>query len=196
MSLIYTIGYANKSTDLFISQLEKFKINYVVDIRSVPYSNYHFDFNQDRLSGMLKKTSLNYVYMGNELGPRSKSESHYDSSGQVQFDRLMQSESFLSGIERLENGVKQKLTLALMCAEKDPATCHRSLLVGYFLKRNSSMDIMHIDHDGNAENQSELEKRLADINKVETDMFMTEQQQIEISYQMQIKRYAYKKPDV
>ena len=58
------------------------------------------------------------------------------------------------------------------------------------------MDIIHIDHDGNAENQSELEKRLADINKVETDMFMTEQQQIEISYQMQIKRYAYKKPDV
>ncbi|MCW9000781.1 MAG: DUF488 domain-containing protein, partial [Kangiellaceae bacterium] len=85
---IFTIGYATKPIDVFIKQLKKYEINVVADVRSVPYSKVFFDYHQENITAHLKKSGIRYVYLGEELGPRSKDDDHYDDSGQVQFDRL------------------------------------------------------------------------------------------------------------
>lgn len=196
---LYTIGYATKPIEVFVQQLKQYQIDVVADIRSVPYSKVFYDYHQEAIRDYLKQHAIQYVFLGEELGPRSKDDSHYDANGQVQFDRLMQSALFQQGINRLRVGVEKGLNIAMMCAEKDAATCHRSLLVGYFLARNGfnqdqqTMDIVHIAHNGNTENQQQLEQRLTQQHSVEGDLFLSPQQRQQQAYQLQLKQTSYKK---
>lgn len=193
MKTIYTIGYATKDISELIAQLQQYEVGVVADIRSVPYSAAFKDYHQKALQAHLKKAGIRYVYLGKELGPRSKEDSHYDESNQVQFDRLMQSDLFLSGIERLKNGLEGDHRIALLCAEKDPAICHRSLLVSHYLVRHLDTEVQHISHSGELESQKELEIRLIDLQELQADMLTGTDDLLELAYQQQLKDYAYKR---
>lgn len=193
---IYTIGYATKPVEVFVEQLKKYKISVVADIRSVPYSKVFHDYHQESIQQYLKQNDIKYVYLGEELGPRSKDDSHYNDKGQVQFDRLMTSPLFLKGVERLQQGIDKGFNIAMMCAEKDAATCHRSLLVGYFLARNWSQDmnILHIDHNGEIESQQQLEQRVTDLHSAEADLFMSDEDRQYFAYTLQLENTSYRRP--
>lgn len=191
---LYSIGYATKPIDTFIAQLEKYGINAVADVRSVPFSKAFHDYHQDALASTLKQHGIHYVYLGQELGPRSKEDQHYDASGQVQFDRLAESSLYQQGVERLLHGIEKGLCIALMCAEKDPADCHRSLLVGFDLKRRLGLDVAHITHDGELEWQPQMEQRMADVHGLAGDLFATPEQQAELGCRAQSKQKAYRRP--
>ena len=199
---LYTIGYATKPLATFIQQLKDHNIEVIADVRSVPYSKVFHDYHRESITQHLRKNNIQYVYLGEELGPRSKDDSHYDSCGQVQFDRLMQSTIFHQGIQRLENGLEKSLSIALMCAEKDPATCHRSLLLGYFLERNNLSEnngkrihIFLIGHDSQLEKQIDLEERLAKIHNIDTDLFMSAEEKLQQAYALQLKHTSYRKSE-
>jgi uncharacterized protein (DUF488 family) len=59
------------------------------------------------------------------------------------------------GIERLL-GLAARSTAAIMCAEEDPARCHRTLLIGPALERHG-VALGHIHGDGSAEGSGGLE---------------------------------------
>ncbi|WP_020407440.1 DUF488 domain-containing protein [Hahella ganghwensis] len=139
--------------------------------------------------------SIGYVYLGPELGPRSKDPAHYDERKQVQFDRLMQADLFKSGISRLNDGMSKGYTIALSCAEKDPAICHRSLLVGWSLKHQYGIELQHILHDGQVETQTCLEHRLMETTETYPDMLMDESEAIRAAYTKQCLACAYRIPD-
>ncbi len=191
---LYSIGYATKPISTFIEQLKRYKISAVADVRSVPYSATFYDYHQEKLEGHLTRAGIRYVYLGNELGPRSKDPAHYDSVGQVQFDRLMKSDLFRQGSDRLQQGANKGFSIALMCAEKDPTCCHRSLLIAYALERESAFTVMHITHDGGLEAQTELELRLTRLQGVEEDLFMSAEDKLSEAYRRHCKLKAYKKP--
>ena len=200
MSTLYTIGYATKPIEVFIAQLQQYGVDVVADIRSVPYSKVFHDYHQENIQRHLAAHKIRYVYLGNELGPRSKNDAHYDQSGQVQFDRLMQSELFYDGINRLNKGLQKNYTIVLMCAEKDPATCHRSLLVSHYLTHHapentpiSEITINHIKHDGQLETQQSLEQRLATMHKLDSDLFMSQREREQQAYEIQLKNTSYRK---
>ncbi len=190
---LYTIGYATKPIETFISHLQQYKIDVVADIRSVPYSKVFHEYHKESITAHLQQSGIRYVYLGEELGPRSKEATHYDETGQVQFDRLMQSPLFEQGMVRLSQGIEKGFTVALMCAEKDPATCHRSLLVGYFLTRHNNSEILHIDYNGNIENQQALEQRICQIHGADADLFMSPEEREQHAYKTQLKNTAYRK---
>lgn len=191
--MLYTIGYATKPFDVFISQLKNHQINAIADVRSTPFSKVFFDYHQTALEKTLPANGIDYVFLGKELGPRSKDPEHYNSSGQVQFDRLKKSPLFEAGIKRLQSGLDKGLKIALMCAEKDPATCHRSLLVSHYLCKNFKTDIRHIDHDGGLESQSQLEQRLIEIQDVKADLLTSTEELSAIAYERQLKQTSYRK---
>ncbi len=193
--IIYSIGYATKPIADFIRQLKRYHINAVADVRSVPYSKAFHDYHREPLSATLKQNAIHYVYLGDELGPRSKDDNHYDECGQVQFDRLMTSMLYQQGVQRLKVGRDKGLTIALMCAEKDPADCHRSLLVGYDFLRKQSINIQHINHDGNLEPQNKLEHRLMTTHKLSDDLFTTQNERLALAYATQVRDKAYRRPD-
>jgi hypothetical protein len=157
---MFTIGYATKPIDIYVGQLRENGVNVVVDVRSVPYSRAFFDYLREALRDHLQGAGLRYVYPGTELGPRSPDSDHYGIDGQVRFDRLMQSDRFRSGIERLFDGVEKGFTIAISCACKDPAICHRSLLFGRALRHQHGLELHHILHDSGVERRGAAVPRL------------------------------------
>ncbi|MBB3048137.1 uncharacterized protein (DUF488 family) [Litorivivens lipolytica] len=194
MAALFSIGYATKPIETFIKQLQAHRIDVVADVRSVPYSKAFHDYHRERLIEHLRQAKIRYVYLGEELGPRSPCDEHYDY-GQVQFERLQRSEPFQRGIKRLLDGLDKGFRIALTCAEKDPAVCHRSLLIAQFLKREHNLDIAHIDHEGALESESELARRLLDETGIVPDMLTGEEECLINAWREQSRRFAYRRPD-
>lgn len=192
--MLFTIGYATKPISEFIAQLQAHHITAVADVRSVPYSKAFHDYHQQRICGHLARAGIRYVYLGEELGPRSPDDEHYDHQGQIQFDRLMQSPRFLKGVKRLQAGIKRGYKIALMCAEKDPANCHRSTLIGHAVTLNQGMTVCHITHDGGIESQDELSLRLVEQQGVSDDLFVPAEERTSEARSRHLKLTAYRRP--
>ncbi len=191
---LFSIGYATKSIGTLFKQLQEQEVSAVADIRSVPYSRAFPDYHREALQTALLDEGIQYVYLGEELGPRSKEDAHYDDTGQVQFDRLMQSRLFQQGIARLKAGMEKGLNIALLCAEKDPAICHRSLLVAHYLLVEEDIDVQHITHEGTLESQADLEQRLIQLQGLQADLLTPAEDLASLAYQGQVQDRAYRKP--
>ena len=77
MSVIYTIGHSNHTSEAFTKLLTDNKIEAVVDVRSSPYSRIHHQFNRESLKLELAESDIQYVYLGDELGARPKDQACY-----------------------------------------------------------------------------------------------------------------------
>lgn len=194
MQTLYSIGYATKDVGVFLTQLRTQGINAIADVRSVPYSKMFHDYHRETLARNLKAHGIHYVYLGEELGPRSKNDDHYDDNGQVQFERLQNTAIFRQGIERIFSGLNKGLSIAMLCAEKDPAICHRSLLVGDYFLDQHRIDIQHICHEGEIETQSTLRERLMIENEIYPDMLTPECECLKLAWRAQSQRFAYRRP--
>ena len=111
--------------------------------------------------------------------------------GKVRYQRLAQTGLFKSGIERVQAGAG-KYRLALMCAEKDPVDCHRTLLVSRALER-LGIPVRHILADGKLESQAEAMQRLLSlVGLPESDLFRSQEELIAAACALQEGRIAYK----
>ncbi len=195
MSELFSIGYATKELDSFLAQLQNRGITAIADVRSVPYSKVFHNYHREALAATLRERGVHYVYLGEELGPRSKDPTHYDEQRQIQFERLQAAPLFQQGIERVFTGLDKGLNIALLCAEKDPAVCHRSLLIGQYLLDRHQLDVQHLDHEGEIELESALQDRLVEENGVVADMFSPPCECVRLAWVAQCRRYAYRKPE-
>lgn len=138
---IYTIGHSNLSYMRFLSLIQANKITHIIDIRSIPYSRHAPWSSKSRLSELLKPFKIRYTYLGHKLG--GKKQPIDDVSKQQGITpQAIYHEAIESLIELSE---RQKV--ALMCAEADPALCHRQKIVAQNLL-NLSVNVQHILKDG------------------------------------------------
>ncbi len=191
INTLFTIGYANRAIDDFIVLIKQHKITALCDVRSMPYSSRHPDFNREPLKKALKSHNIEYVFLGDELGARPKDPSCY-INGKAIYQRIAATTSFKNGLERIRFGMQKGFVLALMCAEKDPMTCHRSILICRNL-RGQGIDIRHIIDHETTETQADLEKRLITQLKLHPDMFKDADSNalIERAYDVQGDRIAF-----
>ena len=159
MKEIYTIGHSSHTSDYFLHLLRKFNINSVVDIRSVPFSKYVPHFNKDEIKNFLNLNHIYYIYMAREFGIVQEDPKLFHPDGYLDFNRIRKAEFFIKGIERLEAGMDKGYKIAIMCAEKDPIDCHRSILISPVLAREG-YSVVHILPDGKRETHDEFENRL------------------------------------
>lgn len=185
---LFTIGHSTHTVDHFIDLLKEHSITAVCDVRSQPYSQYNPQFNRENLKKDLKMNNIEYVFLGKELGARSENPGCY-IDGKVQYNYLVDEPLFKHGISRLSQGMKQ-YSIALMCAEKDPITCHRMILVCREM-RSIADQINHILADGKIETNSEAEDRLMNVLRIVPDMFKNKSECIEEAYDKQGLRIAY-----
>ncbi len=160
---LFTIGHSNLDIKDFISLLTKHNVTALADVRSSPYSRYVSQFNKENLKNSLLNSGIKYVFLGQELGARPKDRSCY-VEGKAVYQNIAKTTLFSQGIERLSKGSKT-YNIALMCAEKDPITCHRAVLICQHLKV-LSLDINHILQDGSLESHQNLENRLLEIHNL------------------------------
>ena len=188
---IFTIGHSNHSPKNFLSLLESHCIAAVVDVRSAPYSGYAPHFNHDALKDLLESRQIDYIFLGGELGGRPRDRSCYDDTGRVQYDRVSETDSFEDGIRlvihRADDG-----PIVLMCTEKEPLECHRTLLVARCLAE-IDFDVQHILVDGRLENHDASMNRLLDIFKLPPngDLFRSRAEVIAEALTRQAQKVAY-----
>jgi len=183
--VIYTIGHSNHSIDAFIALLRGAEIDAIADVRSVPYSKRHPQFQKGPLADRLKGAGIAYVFLGKELGARPENPDCYEA-GRVSYDRIAATPAFSEGLSRLEDGA-QRHRIALMCAEREPLHCHRTLLVSRHLIRRGN-PIVHLLADGGRESGTDAEMRMAsEIGLAEGDMFLSGEGRIEEAYRLMTK---------
>jgi len=152
--MIHTIGHSNHSLERFIALVKQFEIVKVIDVRSAPVSTYAPHFNKIVLQNELPKLALSYVFMGEELGGRPEGLEFYDVKGHVLYGKLSRSFGFQQGIDRLI-AESERMSVAIMCGEENPSTCHRHLLISRVLT-GQQVKVVHIRGDGSSVTYEDL----------------------------------------
>ena len=186
---VYTIGHSTHSAEAFLALLRQHGVEALADVRSSPFSRFNPQFNREALEQFLKANGVRYVFLGKELGARSDDRSCYDH-GRVQYSRLAQTALFQSGIGRVLKGAA-KYRVTLMCAEKEPLECHRTLLVAKALAARGQR-VLHIHADGHLETHEAAIERLLKMTGVpDEDMFLSKDELLAKALARQEEQVAY-----
>lgn len=137
MLRLYSIGPGNESIDSFMKRLKRWNIDYLVDLRSQPCSQYVPQFNRERLADSIRKAGIDYLYFGDKLGGRPIEG----------FEKYRSSPRFKENIDLLLSKMEGK-TAALMCSEFDLTKCHRRFIVEEISRQGIGVSV--IDKEGNA----------------------------------------------
>ena len=145
---IYTVGHSNTRVELLIAKLTAHGIRILVDVRRYPSSKRHPQYNRPALALSLQMEAIAYVH---ELGLGGHREPAPDSKhGGLKNDGFrgyadhMATPEFRQAFARIQ-GAARKLPLAVMCAEADPAHCHRLYLSDALTAKG--FDVIHVLND-------------------------------------------------
>lgn len=186
---LYTIGHSTHPIERFVELLKRHEIKAIADVRSSPFSRFNPQFNRESLARYLKQNGLHYVFLGEELGAR-RGESECYVGNKVSYALVARLPLFRKGIERLKEGAK-KMRVAIMCAEKDPLVCHRTILVAKESKAEFRY-IFHILDSGLLETHEDAEERLLAAYRVqEADLFIPREKRLEDAYRLRADEIAF-----
>lgn len=139
---IFTIGYEGATQAQVIEALKAAGVELLVDARAVPLSR-RPGFSKNVLAAGLKEAGIRYLGMkalgtppeGREAarkGNRERLEAVYA-------EQLELPEAAVQGAQLIE-AARERPT-ALLCFERDPAACHRSLLVEAIMPEAERVDL-------------------------------------------------------
>ena len=170
--VLYTIGHSNHSAEQFVELLKMNGVDVVVDVRSVPFSQYTTQFNKNEIRKTLRDNNIIYIHMGEEFGARREDRSLYNADGKLSFEKTKKSELFRKGVRRIEDGLEKGYSIAFMCSEKHPQDCHRCILVGKAFY-DMGYKVQNILEDGSTISQE-------DVGKILVDMYFPDRNQVSI----------------
>ena len=143
--VIYTIGHSKRPLEDFIAMLKGFKIEKLIDVRSIPRSRFNPHFNKDTLEKSLKKHQIDYYHLTKLGGMRDTAKDSVNLGWKNLhfrgFADYMQTPDFQEVVEELE-ALGKEYRCAIMCAEAAPSSCHRSLISDALTVRK--WDVFHI----------------------------------------------------
>jgi uncharacterized protein (DUF488 family) len=145
--MIKTIGHSNHPIERFVDLLKGGGVELLVDVRSVPYSRRFPQFGRERLAKSLDAAGIAYAWEGEALGGKGGS-----------YTVAAARPAFTDTLDRLIARSKST-TLCLMCAEKEPLDCHRTVLVSRRLAERGA-GIVHLLADGQTRRHAEIEDAL------------------------------------
>ena len=160
MHTLYTIGHSQRPIEHFINLLKDHDIDYVIDVRSTPYSKFAADYNKENIQKILSTYNISYAHMGKCFGARQENLDLYTPEGYLDFEKVIASANFQMGLENVMKGMETH-KIALMCLEKKPCDCHRAIMVANgFYKAGCTVE--HILEDSSIQTHKELNKELMD----------------------------------
>ncbi|HEX9556610.1 MAG TPA: DUF488 domain-containing protein [Reyranella sp.] len=152
---IKTIGHSNHPIQRFVDLLTAGGVKLLVDVRSLPWSRRFPQFGKERLTQSLADAGIAYVH---ESALGGKPEGRGKPEGGASYDALAARPAFNAALARLIDRA-QDTTVCLMCAEKEPLDCHRTVLVSRRLAERG-VAIEHLLADGATRPHSDVEEAL------------------------------------
>ena len=190
---LFTIGHSDHDSRSFLALLTRHGVQAIADVRSHPYSRFHPQFNRETIAASLRTVGIQYVFLGRELGARRAERESYEGRT-ARYDRIVRLPAFQEGLQRIRRGATLH-RIAMLCAEKDPITCHRTVLVCRHL-RADALRIRHILEDGSLESPEQAEERMiAAVGLPDSHLFLDRAELVEQAYDLQGERIAYTEAD-
>lgn len=153
--LLWTIGHSNHDLDRFAELLLDNRIDFLVDVRSYPYSRFAPHFNREELHAAIGARGVGYLFLGETLGGRPSDDRHYDVEGHALYGPMASEPAFQSATARVLRGASEH-RLALMCSCGQPHDCHRRLLIGKVLC-DQGAELRHILPDGQLQSERRVD---------------------------------------
>lgn len=139
-------------------------IDEVVDVRSTPYSQWAPFANRENLEKLLSSFEIRYLYLGDSLGGHIPDLKGNKMSDKLQaYDEMKKNPAFQNGIDKLINEMDRR-RVCIMCAEEDPESCHRRLLVGTSIMEQG-ISLIHLRGNGTRQSEEEIWKKRHHIDK-------------------------------
>lgn len=136
--LLYTIGHSTRPIEEFVRLLRAHGVRQVADIRTIPRSRRHPQFERGALAEALARNGLDYRHFPNLGGlrrPRPDSpNTAWTHPGFRGYADYMQTEAFHRALDELLAYAAAAST-AVMCAEAVWWRCHRALLADALVAR-------------------------------------------------------------
>lgn len=129
MSLVYTIGYEGTDIERFVATLKAVGVGCVADVRAVALSRKK-GFSKKALAARLEAEGIDYVHFVDLGDPKPGREAaragHYQRFRAI-YESHLDSQDARSSLVNLMAAAGEKPT-CLLCFERDPVTCHRSII--------------------------------------------------------------------
>lgn len=149
---VYTVGHSTRPLGELIALLRAHGVARLVDVRTIPRSRRHPQFNREVLPEPLGAASIEYTHLAGLGGlrkPRADSiNTAWRNAGFRGYADYMQTAEFAASLDRLL-AVARGAPTTIMCAEAVPWRCHRSLIADALTVRG--VDVRHIMSVGLAE---------------------------------------------
>ena len=127
---IFTIGYEGATVAEFLAALQKAGVERVIDIRAVPNSR-RPGFSKTPLRNALAEAGIDYVHLralGTPADGRAAARAgRKDELRRIYAGQLELPEAIAETGKMLD--LSREKPSALLCYERDPAACHRTLLL-------------------------------------------------------------------
>jgi uncharacterized protein (DUF488 family) len=127
---VFTIGYESTTVGEFLSALQQAGVKRVIDVRAVPNSR-RPGFSKTPLSNALKEVGIDYVHLralGTPADGRAAARAgRHEELERIYAGQLELPEAIAQGAQMVD--LAQELPSAVLCYERDPAGCHRTLLL-------------------------------------------------------------------
>lgn len=139
---IFTIGYEAATVGEFVSALKAAGVERVIDVRAIPNSR-RPGFSRTPLRNALAEEGIDYVHLralGTPADGRAAARAgRHDDLERIYAGQLELPEAIVQGAQMLELAAEKPT--ALLCYERNPRGCHRSLLVKVFAPAAEVVDL-------------------------------------------------------
>jgi uncharacterized protein (DUF488 family) len=139
---IFTIGYEATTMADFLSALEKAGVERIIDVRAVPNSR-RPGFSKNPLKNALAEVGIEYVHL-KALGTPADGRAAARAGKQDDLERIyagqLELPEAMVQAEQMRELAEEKPS-ALLCYEREPAQCHRSLLLAAVARDASVTDL-------------------------------------------------------
>jgi len=127
---IFTIGYEGTTMPEFISALQQAGVQRVIDVRALPLSR-RPGFSKTPLRGALEEAGIEYVHL-KALGTPAEGRTAARAGRHADLERIYAGqlelpEAMAQSAQMLELAAEKPS--ALLCFEREPQQCHRTLLL-------------------------------------------------------------------
>lgn len=127
---IFTIGYESATVAEFIAALQSAGVKRIIDIRAVPNSR-RPGFSKTPLRNALAEEGIDYVHLralGTPADGRAAARAgRHEDLERIYAGQLELPEAIAQGAQMAE--LAKDEPSALLCYERDPSDCHRTLLL-------------------------------------------------------------------
>lgn len=127
---VFTIGYEKTTMAEFIAALRAAGVARVIDVRAVPLSR-RPGFSKNILAASLKEAGIEYVHL-KALGTPKEGRDAAKKGDVAALERVYESQLQLPEAQAqaaMMRDLAAEKPSALLCFERDPGHCHRTLLL-------------------------------------------------------------------